>query len=225
MEYHMSDDLKTSKLHAVQYQHVDGAFELTFGGAILLMAASIYLVYRLPNPDSSPLLFAPLLVFSGAAFLIDNLVQRFRRRVTYPRTGFITFRKPQPLKRSMRLLIWIGVPLLSVILLVLFFLVRSIFPAQSQDSSFTTIWPGFAGFLFTGMWVIVGWKISLPRFYLIAAASLLVTVGLIISRVGIYLGMTLLFGAMGVLLFASGGVTLWKFLRSTPPPQDSQLAE
>jgi hypothetical protein len=220
----MSDDLKKSQLHAIQYQHVDGSFELTFGGTMLLMAACIYLVSRLAHPDSSLLSFAPLLVFVGGVYLIDNLVQRFRRRVTYPRTGFITYRKPQPLKRSTRLVIWIGVPLFTVLFLALLFLNRSKFPAGNQDSALPII-PVFSGFLFSGLWVIAGWKIALPRFYLIAAATLLVSAGLFVSGVGVYLGMALLIGAMGVLLCVSGGVTLWKYLHANRPPEDPSPAD
>lgn len=220
----MTDDLKKSQLHAVQYQHVDGTFELTFGGTFLLMAVSLYLVSRLAHPDSSLLSFVPLLVFVGGIYLIDNLVQRFRRRVTYPRTGYITYRKPQSLKRSTRLVIWIGMPLLTVALVDLLFLYRSKFTVGNQDSALPVI-PVFSGLLFTGLWVIVGWKIALPRFYLIAAATLLISAGLFVSGVGTYLGMALLFGAMGALLCASGGVTLWKYLRSTRSPQDNQPEE
>ena len=220
----MTDDLKKSQLHAVQYQHVDGTFELTFGGTFLLMAVSLYLVSRLAHPDSSLLSFVPLLVFVGGGYLIDNLVQRLRRRVTYPRTGFIAYRKPEPLKRSTRLVIWIGVPLFTVLFLAVLFLNRSKFPAGNQDSALPVI-PVFSGLLFSGLWVIAGWKIALPRFYLIAAATLLISAGLFISGVGVYLGMALLIGAMGALLCASGGVTLWKYLRSTRSPQDNQPEE
>jgi len=220
----MTDDLKKSQLHAVQYQHVDGTFELTFGGTFLLMAVSLYLVSRLAHPDSSLLSFVPLLVFVGGGYLIDNLVQRFRRRVTYPRTGFIAYRKPEPLKRSTRLVIWIGMPLFTVLFLAVLILNRSKFPVGNQDSALPVI-PVFSGLLFSGLWVIAGWKIALPRFYLIAAATLLISAGLFISGVGVYLGMALLIGAMGALLCASGGVTLWKYLRSTRSPQDNQPEE
>jgi len=216
----MFDDLKKSELHAIQYQHVDGTFELTFGGTFLLMAVSFYLVSRLAHPDSSLLSFAPLPVFAGGAFLIDALVQQFRRRVTYLRSGFITYRKPQPLKRTTRLVIWIGVPLLTALFLGLLFLNRSKFPAGSQDSALPAL-PVFSGLLFSGLWAIIGWKIALPRFFLIAAASLLISAGLIVIGVGVYLGMAWLFGGQGVLLCASGGVTLWKYLRNTRPQEDT----
>ncbi len=220
----MANDLKNSQLRVIQYQHVDGTFELTFGGTFLLMAISLYLVSRLAHPNSSLLVFAPLVVLVGGAFLIDALVQRFRRQVTYRRSGFIAYRQPQPLKRSTRLVIWIGVPLLTVLFLAVLFLYRSRFPAGSQDSALLEI-PVFSGILFSGLWAIMGWKLALPRFYLIAAATLLISAGLFVSRVGVYQGMALLVGAMGTLLCASGGITLWKYLHDTPPPQDSQMTQ
>jgi len=220
----MANDLKKSQLRVIQYQHVDGTFELTFGGTFLLMAVSLYLVSRLAHPDSSLLSFAPLLVFVGGAFLIDALVQRFRMQVTYQRSGFITYRKPQPLKRTTRLIIWIGVPLLTVLFLAVLFLNRSKFPAGNQDSALPVI-PVFSGLLFSGLWAIMGWKLALPRFYIIAAFTLLISAGLFVSGVGVYLGMAMLIGAMGALLCASGGLTLWKYLRNTRSPQDSQSSE
>jgi hypothetical protein len=81
--------------------------------------------------------------------------------------------------------------------------------------------PGLGGLLFSGLWALVGWKIALPRFYLVAAASLLVGAGLLVSGVGRNLGMASLFGAESVFLFASGGVTLWKYLHQNPAPQES----
>jgi len=216
----MTGDFKKTQLRAIQYQHVDGSFELTFGGAMLLMAASFYLVSQLPHPNSSPLLFAPLVVFVGGSYFVDILVRRFRRQVTYPRTGFITYRKPRPLKRSTRLVIWVGAPLFTVLFLAVLFLNRSKFPAGNQDSVLPVM-PVFSGLLFTGLWAIIGWKIALPRFYLIAAASLLVTVGLFVSGVDAYLGMAMLIGAMGVFLCASGGLTLWRYLRRNPATEEA----
>lgn len=221
----MTDDLEKHQLRTVQYQHVDGTSELTFGGTFLLVAACFYLVSRLANPDSSLLSYAPLLVMLVGVLLIDNLVQRFRRQVTYPRTGYIAYKhQGRPIKRSTRLVIWIGVPLLTVALLALLFLNRSKFPAGNQDSALSVM-PVFSGLLFSGLWVIMGWKLALPRFYLIAAASLLISAGLFVSGVGVYLGMAWLLGALGAVLCASGGVTLWKYLRSTRSPQNSQSAE
>ncbi len=225
MKKDFPDDLvNRSRLRAVQYQHIDGTFELTFGGVFLLTAVCYYAVSRIVMNDSflsnNLLPFVPLVVFVGAAFLIDALVRRFRMRVTYPRTGFIAYQKPQPLKRPTRLAIWIGIPLLTAAFLAFLFLNRSYFQTAGQDYVSFLV-PSFMGLLFCGLWAIVGWKISLPRFYLIAAVSLLVGAGLFINGVGGNIGLALLLGAMGVVLCVSGGLTLGQYLRQNPAPQET----
>ncbi len=224
----MSDYFKRAQLRASQYQHVDGSFELTFGGAALLMAICFYGMSWITLPDSffagNILPFTPLAVFVGGTFLLDALVKRFRARVTTPRSGYISYLKPQPLKRSTRLVIWIGIPVITVILLTLLFLKRTQFQTGGQDSV-TILMPSFAGLLFSGLWVIAGWKIALPRFYILAAISLLVSGMLFFNGVGGNSGMAVLFGVMGAALCASGGVTLWMYLRNTRLSPDSHSAE
>lgn len=218
----MNDDLKETQLRALQYQHVDGTFELTFGGVFLLNAACSYGVSRLeifnPSLANGLLSFAPLLVFIGGALLIDALVQRFRKRVTFPRTGYIAYQKPQTLKRSTRLIIWIGIPILTVIMVVLLFLNRSKFPMEQNQDYVGNLIPGFFGLVFGGLYAIMGWKIALSRFYLIALVSLLVGAWLFVSGLPTYLGMAFFFGVMGLSLCISGGVTLWRYLLDTPSP-------
>jgi hypothetical protein len=213
------DMVSRSRLHARQYQHVDGTFELTFGGASLLMAVSYYVTGKIASSNSL-LPFVPLVVFVGGVYLLDFLVQQLRMRFTYPRTGFINYLKAQPLKRSIRLIIWIGIPVLTMLLLALILLNRPMFHAESQNYASTLI-PSFTGLLFSGLWVMIGWMVSLPRFFLTSVVSLLVGVGIFIYGVGDNAGMALLFGAMGGALMVSGGLTLRQYLRINPLPQET----
>jgi hypothetical protein len=223
----MGEDLKRAQLHAIQYQHIDGTFELTFGITLLLMAASFYGISRVANPTSflakDILPWLPLVVFAAGGFLVDALLKRFRMWVTVPRSGYIETRKPEPLKRSTRWLVWIGIPLLTIFLLAVLFLNRGQFQAESQDTV-TALMPFFWGLLLSGLWVIVGWKIHLPRFYLIAAVSMAVTAVLFFARIGGNLGAAVLLGITGIALCASGGVTLANYLRTTHLPADSSPA-
>jgi len=207
----------------LQYQHIDGTYELTFGGASLLMGIGFCLLSRIPLPDSflsrNIYPFAPLVAFVLGAILIDYVIQRFRARVTYPRSGYITYKKPQPLKRPMRLFIWIGIPVLVVVLDLVLFLNRSKFQTPNQDY-FSLLMLGFSGLLFTGLWAIIGWKVALPRFYLIAIISFLTGTGLFINGIGGYTGWALLLGVMGTALLISGGITLGKYLHQNPEPKE-----
>ncbi len=218
----MTDDLKKHQLRTVQYDHVDGTPELAFGGLFLLIAICSYIFAKLPDLSNS--IFSTLIImlaFVGGGFLIARLTQLLKERITYSRTGYVAYkRQGRPIKRSTRLMILIGVLLLTVTLLVLLFLNRLKFPTQSQDSTLYVM-PGLTGLLFSGLWAIAGWKIALPRYYLIAAATFLIGAVLLVSGLGVNLGMALLFGAMSLILFTSGGVTLWKYLRQNPLPEDA----
>ena len=219
MKKNFSEDLIIhTKRRALQYQHVDGTLELIFGGAMLLMAGCQYLLSR--NVNSNDLwLFTPLVVFVGGIYLMDALVQRFRMRVTYLRTGYIAYQKSRQIKPFTRMIIWIGVPFITVTLLVFLFLYRSKVQMGSQDYV-SILLPSFTGLLFTGLWMIVAWKTSISRFYLTAAVSLLVSVWIFINGEGDKTGMSLLFGLMGVDLCIAGSLTLRQYLRKNPLPRE-----
>ena len=218
MKKKFPEDLVThTKRRALQYQHVDGTFELIFGGAMLLMAVCQFLLSRIAISNDL-LLFAPLVVFVGGICLMDSLVQRFRMRVTYLRTGYIAYQKSRPIKRSTRMIIWIGIPIITLILLALLFMYRSKVQIGSQDYV-SILLPSFTGLLFTGLWMIIAWKTSIPRFYLTAAVSLLVSIWIFINGEGDKTGMSLLFGVMGLDLCIAGSLTLFQYLRKNPVPQ------
>ena len=221
----MADDFKGVQLRASQYQHVDGSFELTFGGTFLLMAVCYWGMGRIAPSDSflskNVLPFAPLAALVVGAYLLSALVHRFRLRVTAPRTGYIETRQPRPLKRSTRLAVWIGMPALTVILLALLSLQRAKFQAASQDYV-SMLLPSFMGVLFGGIWAVAGWKLALPRFYLLAVLSLLAGLGLFLDGAGGDSGMMLMCLVQGVTLCTSGGITLGIYLRTTRLPEQEE---
>jgi hypothetical protein len=96
------------------------------------------------------------------------------------------------------------------------FLNRSKFPAQSQNDAIY-LNPGLLGILFSGILALIGWKIAVPRYYLIAAITLLTSIVLLFSGPGGNPGLAILSGTTSLVLFASGGITLWRYLRRNPP--------
>lgn len=222
----MADDLKKTQLRATQYEFVDGTFEFGFGLLFLLLAAFFFAEthaqgWLLAFVDSFL-----VLVMIGGAWLANRVMKRIKEAVTWPRTGYIAYRhEPRPLKHSARLIIRVGVPLVTAILLVLLFLNRSYFQAQPNHNYDLYVFPFFSGLLFSGLYAIIAWKIALPRFYLTAVATFIIGAGLLVSGLPTYSGMALFFGAMSLTLFLSGGVTLWTYLRSTRAPEDTPPAE
>ncbi len=79
--------------------------------------------------------------------------------------------------------------------------------------------------MFSVIMGIIGWKMTLPRNYVIAVAVFLISAVFLFRVPSGNYGLALISGVMGLILFISGGVTLWKYLRSTRSPQDNQPEE
>jgi hypothetical protein len=221
------DPTHRSRLHILQYQHIDGTFELAYGGAALLMAACFYAGSRFAISGSflstNILPFLPLVAFVAGAYIFDALAKRFKRNITYQRTGFIEYQKPQPLKRSSRLVVWIGVPLLTIFVLLFVLLNRSKF--QTEGSTYEFFLTPFIGLIFTGLWIIIAWKTALPRFYLTAIVSLLASAWALVNGIEQNSAMAVLLGAMGLALCFTGGTTLQRYLRMNPDQAGNENAE
>jgi hypothetical protein len=220
----MNNKIQETQNRLIKYDYVDGTPDLAFGGLCLVMAINFIISAAFPGISSSIYSFIILgVLFCGGGVLLAWMSQRLKERVTYPRTGYV---KPRgrPLKRTTKLLIRIGAPMIIILLLVLVFLNRRQVPLQGQDQSIY-LNPGLMGFLLSIILALIGWKIGLPRYFLIAAAVFLISTLFLVSGVDGILGMAELSGVMSLILFTSGGVTLWKYLRNTRSPRDSQSAE
>jgi hypothetical protein len=213
----MPDQLENARQRAAQFQHVDGSFELTFGGTFLLVAACTFLVNGAGIRQPSLLRFLPLLVFLFGCFLLDALVKRLRWRLTYPRSGYMAPLPPRPARRPVRVLIWIGIPVLTALVLLLLILNRPVLSVGGLDPV-SFLMPAFFSLLFSALLAIAAWKIGVPRFYLLAAVTLVAGEVLFLTGVGGDRGIAWLFLVLGILLCLSGSLTLWGYLRKTSPP-------
>jgi hypothetical protein len=217
-----TDPINRSQLRVIQYQNVDGSYDLTFGGLFLLMAVCFQVFAVFPGFGSTFSFLLIMGVFVGGGYLFDRLARLLKERITFRRTGYIVYKtEPRPLKRSTRLVIYIGVPLLIVTMWILLFLNRAKLPAQNQDYALSLM-PGFTGILFAGLYAIIGWKIAWRRYFLIAGVALAVGLGLIPGNLPVYTGMTVLFGMMGLTLLMAGGITLWSYLRLNPESEEAK---
>jgi hypothetical protein len=218
----MNNKIQETQKRLFRYDYVDGTPDLAFGGLCLAVAICFFLFAAFPGLSSST--FSAVIVWvvlGGGGLLISWLSQRLKERLTYPRTGYVAYsRQGRPIKRTTQLLIRIGLPLLTIILLAVLFLNRQKVSVQSQDQV-TYLNPGLMGFLFSGLIAIIGWKIHLLRYYLIAAAVFLLSTVFLISGSSGNLGLALISGSMSLILFVSGGVTLWQYLHNTHLPVDA----
>jgi hypothetical protein len=217
-------NLDKASLRVLQYDLVDGTYELFFAAFYLIVAIILYAQAAAPRSVWADLLAGPglLILLPGAAFLLDRLIRKLRERITYPRIGYIA-RKPAPEPSpQLRRVVWIGVPLLVLAVLMLLSIYRPVlFPASSgawEES--VPVFPAFFSLMMGGLWVIIAWKLRLPRFYLLALFTWLAGTVIFLARLSNALGMAVFCAAMAFILGASGLVTLLVYLRRNPSPRE-----
>lgn len=211
----MNDDLKTPQKRAFQYFYVDGAFEFGFGLLCLILGIYFYVENRLQGTRFA-VLADSLLVFAvvGGAFLLNWLVRKWKERLTFPRTGYVNYPRIYMLKRGWRILIGlIAVGALGAAAVYLL----------SKGNDRPSYMPLMSGVLFGMVMFFVGWRTSLPRFYLQAVLSMLVGIGLAYSTLGNYVGLAAFYLAVSLILLISGALTLRKYLRQNPASREEPL--
>ncbi len=209
----MQPDLMKTKLRAIQYYYIDGTFEFTFGGLCLLLAGFFFIQAAVPENLSANLLsLALMVVIPLGAILINHLIKRFKEQVTYPRTGYVAYQSSQGRQRRVRLALKIGVSLL-VGGVVAVFITRT---PKSLD------WmAALTSLVFGLVLAFIGFRSGLSRFYLLGFLVLLS--GMVLSSLGYgnIPGLALFYGLTSLILFSSGGITLWAYIHHNPPADEA----
>jgi hypothetical protein len=143
----------------------------------------------------------------GGGVLARLLVARLKERLTYPRTGYIRYPRPKPTRRFLSAGIAIGAALIVTIM-----------SAWLSAAQTERLIPSLTGLLTAILILSIGASIGLVRFYLLAVWQF--GVGLLGSRLNLPTpyDLVLFFGALGIGLLISGGITLLGYLRNNPLP-------
>jgi hypothetical protein len=192
---------------AQRYWYEDGIWEIGFGLLNLLLCGYYFLVQF--ERWAGPLVFIPLLLqvalIIGAGWLINRVVTFLKERITYPRTGYVAYRKLSPMSRLKRML------LTGAIAMVTAGLVGAVAATGGEKS----IVPLAAGALLAGVMVYLGYRFGLARMYGMAVLLVILGGGIFISGLSDTQGSAVFFGGFGLLLLLSGGLTLLVYLRRT----------
>ncbi|MEW6505730.1 MAG: hypothetical protein AB1457_17360 [Chloroflexota bacterium] len=208
----MKSPLETAQKRTRRYWYEDGLSELAAGAVILLMALLNLAIALVAPPHWQGWLSAaglPLMVI-GAAILARLLVARLKETLTYPRTGYLSYTRPRPSRRFLSAGIAIGVAILVTI--------ASSFLSAAQTEQLI---PAVTGLLTALLILSIGMRVGLVRFYLLAVWQF--GFGLLGSRLNLPApyDLVLFFGALGIGLLISGGITLLGYLRNNPLPPAS----
>ena len=203
------DPTTRSQQRAIQYWYTDGIFELGFGLLCLALGGYFSLGNILQGNRFAFLVdIALVAVVIGGSFLMRWLIQKWKERVTFPRTGYVNYSRKANRGRTLLM----GVIVLSALGLMIFFLSY----VEMQISA----WPLVTGILFGIVMFFVAWRNSLQRFYLHALLSILAGVGLAFSPWDNHVGLAAFYLLIGLILIISGILLLRKYLRQNPVPKE-----
>jgi hypothetical protein len=199
----MNDPLREAEGRLQRYWNVDGLHEIAI--AVLLALTALWTwasdLSELPRAWKGAFSSTFPLVLCGGIFIEGRVIKAIRRRLTYPRAGFVEFRKPSRTKQVQAALI--GMFVAAAIAASAF--------ARLDLSRWALALIGIGmGWM---MWQI-GTRSNLPRFRMLAAVIATLGVAIAAANWRFELGIVAFFGMAAAALLVSGGVTLWRFLHS-----------
>ncbi len=208
----MRDELDKVMQRTQRYWFVDGLAEMA-SGCVLALVTLLFVIDG-TAPQGSPLHavssigLAPVILIGG--LLAGRIVVAIKSRITYPRTGFVSYRRRAG-SRWLTGLVGAFVAAAVSALVFAFQLVQSV--------------------IILGQGILVGvlllyWGITLDlrRYYVVAALSVAFGVAISLTRIDLALGDAVYFGLMALSLIVSGALTLRAYLRDAPPPAQEDQA-
>ena len=206
----MSEQIKIENIirNTRKYWYVDGLSEIAGGLIIFAAGLTYWLVSTLENTNIKYVL---LMIAQPAVILIGSLIVRkylpkIKEKLTYPRTGYLTFRMPPRNRRFRRALI---VGLTAGFVAALVTMVSSKLPENYLP-------------LLTSVFLLIfsiylAYQTTVSRFYVIG--FLMVILGVVISFVPFEnaLPYSLFFCGVGIIWIISGVITLIAYLKKTSP--------
>jgi hypothetical protein len=195
-----------------RYWYEDGLPEIAAGCMFVACGLFLFMMYSVP-PGSplAPILaigFVILVAFGG--LFVSRAVKAVKNRVTYPRTGYVSYRRPESNRRRRIIAasLGLGIGMLGIIL--------SIAGAPTWLMSM----PMVQGLIIGAGLLYIGRRLGLTRFYGLAPLSVLIGVGVALNGFEDALGSAAYFGEMGFVLMASGLRALRTHLSRSQPAEE-----
>jgi len=229
----MSSDIDQVIRRTRRYWYEDGFAELASGAIMTLAGIGLAGLYQfilvsqsLPWDSPWRWMIALGVVVAAEALAVVGLrrlrggVEAAKQRVTYPRTGYVAYSPPpQPKPASLPRKIAGFVLIMGVSMLA------GNVVARVASSGLLPIWllsmPMSMGLLAGLALVILGRRMALPRFYGLAALSVLAAMLAALGDLASVGAMRYLV-LMGLVPRASGAIVLGRYLRANTPPEDGE---
>jgi MFS family permease len=194
-----------------KYWYVDGLSEIAGGLIIFAVGLTYWLVSTLENISIKAVL---LMVALPAVIIIGSLIVRkylpnIKERITYPRTGYLTFRKP-PRNRSLKRALIVG--MVAGLIGALVTMVSSRLP-----DNYLPLLSSVFLFIFS---IYIAYQTAVSRFYVIGLLMVLLGAAISFMTFENVLPYTLFFSGVGIIWIISGVITLLRYLRNTSPQSE-----
>ncbi len=181
----------------------DGLTDMLFGACFLFLGLLL--------PQHGGLVVFPILLLVFSAPLTMGLKKRF----TYPRTGYVAFRQwdPGPVPWFV-----LGSLVLGLVALVSVLIAAGVIADPGQWYRW---FPILFGIWLAGMFLGLGLRVRLVRYYVVAGVSLAAgPLAALLPLSGKLSNLGLFFAAVGAVILAGGALALVRFLRRYPLPTE-----
>lgn len=204
----MSNSIDRTIQKTWQYWYVDGLVEIA-GGVVILTLSAFYTLMVVAG--SGPLVALALglgqpLIILGGMFLAGKVVRHFKERLTFPRTGYVSYPKPKKRHRLMSLVS--GMVVSIAVVAGLTYLI----PRLGEH-----ITPFLTALFMALFLVYMGWRLDLKRFYLTGGVVLLIGLLSATLRLPQNLGSILVLTVLGLCSLIAGSLVLRRYLNTTSP--------
>lgn len=209
----MEDKMLDVEQRVKRYWYSDGIAELSSGGMFILLGLYFGIQGYFGENSSVGVILQVSLVFImiGGIFGVRWMVNVLKTRLTYPRTGYVEYRKDE---RGMNQRRYVVAAVAMVIAISSVVLVKYI---RGLDSMVL-----ITGVLVAIVFVALRGKSSgVTRFYVMGGFSLLLGVGLSLGGLPEEYNLALFYGLLGIAIMASGGIVLRRYLKENPIPKEA----
>jgi len=202
-------DIEKIEKRTIQSFYEDGLTEIAMGLIFLILGGYFFATTVVPEGSALGAVLTGLfvLIIVSAAFLVNRFLRFFKRRITYPRTGYVTFKKKEPSPKR-RVATAVVAAIIGAGLAALYGLSPSV----------KLLIPAINGLLFAVAALLFANKVGLLRFYILAAAAAVIGLGITGAGIGDAKGISLFYLVFGAAVVVSGAAALIAYLRRFPRP-------
>jgi hypothetical protein len=203
----MDKDLMGIQQKTLRYWFEDGLSEIVIGTLFFIVGA-ITLLQGLLMPGSNLYRFLGLLIFlviTAGTLSSRWLIRMLKERLTYPRTGYVAYKPPTTIQRTVSLISGIVITIIILLLVIL-----------SSQMSIRWI-PLILGFMMAGFLFVTGLRTALLKYQFMAIGF--VVIGLLLSFLNIkeWLSIGIMLCSLGLMFLLSGLIALIHYVRNTQP--------